>query len=91
MNCPICGIELRPADRQGIEVDVCPHCRGVWLGRDELDRILARPSPFEANWSEDANEEMERFDVEWVVSDSKPTGKKRLTSQQRFWSSLFAV
>jgi Zn-finger nucleic acid-binding protein len=40
MNCPVCNIELKPADRQGIELDYCPQCRGIWVAREVLDRIL---------------------------------------------------
>jgi Zn-finger nucleic acid-binding protein len=42
MNCPIDGTPLQMADRQGIEIDYCPTCRGVWLDRGELDKIIER-------------------------------------------------
>lgn len=42
MNCPHDGTVLWVARRSGIEIDVCPHCRGVWLDRGELDKIIAR-------------------------------------------------
>lgn len=42
MNCPVCNVELRMADRQGVEIDYCPKCRGVWLDRGELDKIIER-------------------------------------------------
>jgi Zn-finger nucleic acid-binding protein len=42
MNCPVDGTELRLSERQGIEIDYCPQCRGVWLDRGELDKILER-------------------------------------------------
>lgn len=42
MNCPVDGSELRVSERQGVEVDYCPTCRGVWLDRGELDKILDR-------------------------------------------------
>ncbi len=42
MNCPKCHVELRMADRQGVEVDYCPECRGIWLDRGELDKIIER-------------------------------------------------
>lgn len=46
MKCPICtGIDLKIAERQGIEIDYCPECRGVWLDRGELDKIIERSSP----------------------------------------------
>ena len=42
MNCPICKVELKIADRQGIEIDYCSQCRGVWLDRGELDKVIER-------------------------------------------------
>lgn len=42
MQCPVCKVELRMADRQGVEVDYCPQCRGVWLDRGEIDKIVER-------------------------------------------------
>jgi Zn-finger nucleic acid-binding protein len=42
MLCPHCKTELKIADRQGIEIDYCSSCRGVWLDRGELDKILER-------------------------------------------------
>lgn len=42
MNCPICNIQLVMSERQGIEIDYCPQCRGIWLDRGELDKIIQR-------------------------------------------------
>ncbi len=42
MKCPVCNVELRITDRQGVEIDYCPQCRGVWLDRGELDKIIER-------------------------------------------------
>ena len=43
MKCPVClQPELVMSDRQGIEIDYCPQCRGVWLDRGELDKIIER-------------------------------------------------
>ncbi len=42
MKCPNCSINLVMSDRQGIEIDYCPDCRGVWLDRGELDKIIER-------------------------------------------------
>lgn len=42
MLCPVCQMELRMSERQGIEIDYCPQCRGVWLDRGELDKIIER-------------------------------------------------
>ena len=42
MKCPNCNTSLVMSDRQGIEIDYCPDCRGVWLVRGELDKIIER-------------------------------------------------
>lgn len=42
MNCPTDGTTLLMSERQGIEIDYCPQCRGIWLDRGELDKILER-------------------------------------------------
>ncbi len=51
MNCPVCQVELKMTERQGVEIDYCPKCRGVWLDRGELDKIIERtvstPYPIE--------------------------------------------
>jgi uncharacterized protein len=45
MSCPICRLPLVMSDRQGIEIDYCAQCRGVWLDRGELDKIIERSAP----------------------------------------------
>jgi Zn-finger nucleic acid-binding protein len=44
MQCPVDGETLVMADRSGVEIDYCPKCRGVWLDRGELDKIIDRAS-----------------------------------------------
>ncbi len=42
MKCPVCSVDLTMSERQGVEIDYCPKCRGVWLDRGELDKIIER-------------------------------------------------
>ncbi|HYG48629.1 MAG TPA: zf-TFIIB domain-containing protein [Allosphingosinicella sp.] len=42
MTCPHCAVPLVMSERQGIEIDYCPQCRGIWLDRGELDKIIER-------------------------------------------------
>ncbi|MCA9880015.1 MAG: zf-TFIIB domain-containing protein [Thermomicrobiales bacterium] len=60
MNCPVDGSELRLSDRQGIEIDYCPQCRGIWLDRGELDKILERSA--QAPFATPAARESDRYD-----------------------------
>jgi Zn-finger nucleic acid-binding protein len=69
MHCPTCIVELNITERQGVEIDYCPQCRGVWLERGELDKIIERsldaitPSGRNADeraWRRDRNEDKPR-------------------------------
>ena len=51
MNCPVCNVALTMTERQGVEIDYCPRCRGVWLDRGELDKIIERSTVGEQQYS----------------------------------------
>jgi len=59
MKCPVCNEpDLLMSERQGIEVDYCPKCRGVWLDRGELDKLIERsqvgsPEPDSRRYGDD--------------------------------------
>jgi Zn-finger nucleic acid-binding protein len=56
MKCPVCSELLVMTDRSGVEIDYCPKCRGVWLDRGELDKIIEKSLPLNRNNSpEDRN------------------------------------
>ena len=56
MNCPADGAVLEMSERQGVEIDYCPSCRGVWLDRGELDKIIDRAD----SWSPQPEPDRER-------------------------------
>ena len=81
MQCPIDGSQLVMSDRNGVEIDYCPQCRGVWLDRGELDKIIERsvaPPPQQAARPVAAQE----FDD----YDHRPRKKKKRDS---FLSDIF--
>lgn len=47
MKCPNCNETLVMSDRNGIEIDYCPNCRGVWLDKGELDKIIERSAEYQ--------------------------------------------
>jgi uncharacterized protein len=53
MLCPIDQTELVITERQGVEIDYCPKCRGVWLDRGELDKIIDRSGSYSASSADD--------------------------------------
>lgn len=59
MQCPVDGETLQIAERAGVEIDYCPKCRGVWLDRGELDKIIDRSAaeaPPARTWQADERE-----------------------------------
>ena len=55
MQCPACKtVTLAMTARQGIEIDYCPECRGVWLDRGELDKLVRR------DWDDDDDDDDDR-------------------------------
>lgn len=79
MQCPIDGTTLQIAERQGVEIDFCPQCRGVWLDRGELDKIIDRSAP-EIAPQRDSYDDRGRGG-----HDGQPRRKKR----ESFLSDLF--
>jgi len=49
MKCPTCLVDLIISERKNIEIDFCPKCRGVWLDRGELDKMIELSASFETN------------------------------------------
>lgn len=83
--CPACQELLVPVDRDGVEIDYCPHCRGVWLDRGELDKILERAA---MGTSRSTVRQQPRYE-EWHEEDYErkhPRKRKRLKS---FLEDLF--
>ena len=60
MQCPICQVDLVMSERQGIEIDYCPKCRGVWLDRGELDKIIERSTALSSSPSPAMRPEAQR-------------------------------
>lgn len=83
MKCPVCKEpSLVIADRQGIEIDYCPECRGVWLDRGELDKIIERatPAPSMPNQSRDDRTAGERGNLYGDDGRYSQHGKKKKSS-----------
>lgn len=67
--CPACRVDLVMSERNGVEIDYCPKCRGVWLDRGELDKILERGGK-EFGQRTDASPNERRPDTSYKRHDS---------------------
>lgn len=89
MKCPVCADStLLMADRQGVEVDYCPSCRGVWLDRGELDKLIERstammaPPPGRPDWDDDDDDDRRRPRA--YESERRYEGERRYDDDRRY-------
>src|SRR3546814_9621983 len=67
MSCPVDGTGLVMSERQGIEIDYCPTCRGVWLDRGALDKIIERSTATATRSEEHASEIQSLMRISYAV------------------------
>ncbi len=94
MKCPACGELLVITERSGVEIDYCPKCRGVWLDRGELDKIIDRaatilPSPAVAEPLRDSARPPERYRDHDDDDDDWKRGKRKRYRRESFLSDIF--
>jgi Zn-finger nucleic acid-binding protein len=81
MDCPRCGVSLHERTRVGVVVDICDRCRGIWLDRGEIEKIVAA---LHAHQREKASARQERAEHDEARSDPD-----RL--RQSAWSRLMQL
>ena len=74
MKCPNCNSSLVMSERSGIEIDYCPECRGVWLDRGELDKIIERSSQNVQNSQIDRNRDKQKYSEDSSYNYKKKKG-----------------
>jgi Zn-finger nucleic acid-binding protein len=90
MKCPVCNQDLVMTDRQGIEIDYCSKCRGVWLDRGELDKIIERSMrEVPQSQPEIRQPEPRRDDRSYQRRDSDDHYKHKHYSRKSWLSELF--
>lgn len=88
MQCPIDGTELLITDREGIEIDYCPQCRGIWLDRGELAKLIERAAEREIYVSRDVAPRYEDDSVYKRKNDSLDSDDRRPQQGKRRGSFL---
>ncbi|HET9769472.1 MAG TPA: zf-TFIIB domain-containing protein [Acidimicrobiia bacterium] len=90
MNCPLDGETLALSERRGVEIDYCPKCRGVWLDRGELDKLMAAADRYDNDDDDDDRrrppERREQFDRPGSDYDR---GYKKPHKKKSFLSEIF--
>jgi Zn-finger nucleic acid-binding protein len=88
MECPICKVKLLMSEKQGIEIDYCPDCRGIWLDRGELEKIIERSASSENRSGQVLNEDGKNFNRSQENDDEDSQGS-RYGRKRNFFSDLF--
>jgi len=77
MLCPVCRTELKIADRQGVEIDYCPKCRGVWLDRGELEKLIERVASYEDGATRTTDVRRDRVTTDFPETNTSPRYRER--------------
>lgn len=88
MKCPNCGETLVMSERQGVEIDYCPKCRGVWLDKGELDKIIERAQTLETDRYDSFKDKEDRPDYDQKY-DPKYDPKYGRRKKRGFLGDLF--
>jgi Zn-finger nucleic acid-binding protein len=83
MKCPSCNETLLISEKKGIEIDYCPKCRGIWLDRGELEKLLERSAEHYSK-RENYDSDYKKYGYDEYRSDHGHKYKKK-----SFWSELF--
>ena len=97
MQCPTDGTTLTMSERSGIEIDYCPECRGVWLDRGELDKIIERsltqappapaPAPAQGSYERERDQRQQHYTERY--SDAPQQGHYKKKRKESWLSELF--
>lgn len=89
MPCPTCNVSLVMSERQGIEIDYCPQCRGVWLDRGELDKIIERSKAEDAPAQPARESRPQAHHQKYEQSYQSDNGYGYKKKKKSFWEDLF--
>ena len=85
MNCPTCKVTLLLAEKQGVEIDYCPQCRGIWLDRGELEKIIEKSNQYETTRYPEYRRDKHHDDHD----DHRYSGDNKYRRKKGFLGELF--
>lgn len=89
MKCPTCIVELKIVDRQGVEIDYCPQCRGVWLDRGELDKIIERSAAVDFDDDRDDRDDRNYRERSGESDESRRYSGEKRKRRKSFLGEMF--
>jgi uncharacterized protein len=92
MLCPHCNTQMHELTKTGVLLDVCPDCKGTWLDRGELEKILTRAREVEREWEEERTRlERRPKRVEDDYDDDRRYAEDPRYRKKRRWTEIFDI
>lgn len=90
MKCPVCkDVTLLMSEKKGVEIDYCPECRGIWLDRGELEKLIEKEEKFvEEEYSRRRDYERKEYDKDNYdrrVNDKKDYDRREYESKDSYY------
>ena len=90
MKCPVCKeATLTMAERQGVEIDYCPQCRGVWLDRGELDKIIEKSLADDVGGAPTGSQPLSRQPQAGGYSQQPRYDERYYHRKKKWWQDMF--
>lgn len=88
MKCPVCkDVTLLMTEKRGVEIDYCPECRGIWLDRGELDKLIEK----EEKSYQEVRDVSRDYEYEDDRRDSKTSSHSKKRKRESFLSEIFEM
>ena len=88
MKCPVCkDVTLLMSEKRGVEIDYCPECRGIWLDRGELDKLIEK----EEKTYQEARRDNHDYEDEEDRKDAKKSSHTKKRKRESFLGEVFEM
>ena len=88
MKCPVCkDVTLLMSEKRGVEIDYCPECRGIWLDRGELDKLIEK----EEKTYQEARRDSQDYEDEEDRKDAKKSSHTKKRKRESFLGEVFEM
>ena len=94
MKCPVCkDVTLLMSERKGVEIDYCPECRGIWLDRGELDKLIEKEENYnKEHYTENySHNKQNSYEEEYRDKDYKKDKYPQKRKRESFMGEIFDI
>ena len=92
MKCPVCkDVTLLMSEKKGVEIDYCPECRGIWLDRGELEKLIAKEEVYNSEHYEKKNYYKEKEYDDYGDKNHKKSSYPHKRKKESFMGEIFDI